>query len=57
MDGEDEHVDEFEIVSKTADRIVFKANAETMADIGGHLIVTTPAGTCEGSFMATVMGS
>ena len=57
MDGEDEHVDEFEIVSKTADKIVFKANAETMEDIGGHLIVTTPAGTCEGDFMATVMGS
>ena len=34
-----------------------KANAETMEDIGGHLIVTTPAGTCEGDFMATVMGS
>ena len=57
VDGEDEYVDEFEIVSKTADSIVFKANAETMEDIGGHLIVTTPAGTCEGDFMATVMGS
>ena len=34
-----------------------KANAETMEDIGGHLIVTTPAGTCESDFMATVMGS
>ena len=57
VDGEDEYVDEFEIVSKTADRIVFKANADTLQDIGGHLIVTTPAGTCEGDFMATVMGS
>ena len=56
VDGEDEYVDEFEIVSKTADRIVFKANASTLTDIGGHLIVTTPAGTCEGDFMATVMG-
>ena len=57
VDGEDEYVDEFEIVSKTADSIVFKANASTLTDIGGHLIVTTPAGTCEGDFMATVMGS
>ena len=57
QDGDDVYEDECEIVSKAGNKIVFKANAGSLSEIGGHLIVTTPVGTCEGDFMATVMGS
>ena len=57
QDGDDVYEDECEIVSKAGNKIVFKANADSLSEIGGHLIVTTPSGTCEGSFMATIVAS